>query len=119
MAQPAVRVNLDRTDLLGVPPFWVKASINPPFLWESWIGHFFLAAVLKDNLNHHDLLTKPTEVVDEPPSRLESIADGEDGGTAEARRQRDQTTIRRINELNIERRRKGPRISQNWFLSRN
>ena len=30
MAQPAVPVNEDRTDLIGIPPFWVKASINPP-----------------------------------------------------------------------------------------
>ena len=51
MAQPAVPVNEDRTDLLGIPSFWAKASINPPFLWESWIGQFFLAAGLKDNMN--------------------------------------------------------------------
>ena len=44
MAQSAVPVNEDRTDLLGIPPFWAKASINPPFFWESWIGQFFLAA---------------------------------------------------------------------------
>ena len=30
MAQPAVPVNEDRTDLLGIPPFWAKPSINPP-----------------------------------------------------------------------------------------
>ena len=41
MAQPAVPVNEDRTDLLGIPPFWAKASVNPPFLWESWIGRWF------------------------------------------------------------------------------
>ena len=60
-------MNEDRTDLLGIPPFWAKASINPSFLWQSWIGQFFLAAGLKDNINPHDLLTEPTEVVDEPP----------------------------------------------------
>ena len=110
-----VPVSEDRTDLLGIPPFWAKASINPPFLWESWIGQFFLAAGLKDNINPHDLITEPTEVIDEPPPRPESIADDEDAGAADARRQRDQAAIRRINELNLERRRKGPRISQNWF----
>ena len=31
MAQPAVPVNEDRTDLLGVPPVWAKHSVNPPF----------------------------------------------------------------------------------------
>ena len=67
MARPAVPVNENKTDLLGIP--WVKASINPPFLWESWIGRFFLAAGLKDNINPHDLLIEPTEVIDEPPPR--------------------------------------------------
>ena len=74
-----------------------------------------MAAGLKDNINPHDLLIEPAEVLDEPPPRPETIADGEDAGAAEARRQRDQAAIRRINELNIETRRKGPRISQNWF----
>ena len=33
MAQPAVPVNEDMTDLLGIPPFWAKTSVNPPFIW--------------------------------------------------------------------------------------
>ena len=115
MAQPAVPVNDDWTDLLGISPFRAKASINPPFLWELWIGQFFLAAGLKDNINPHDLLVEPAEVLDEPPPRPETIADGEDAGAADARRQRDQAAVQRVNELNIERKRKGPRISQNWF----
>ena len=73
MAQPAVPVNEDRTDLLGIPPFWAKASINPPFLWESWIGQFFLAAGLKDNINPHDLLVEPAEVLDEPFQDLRQL----------------------------------------------
>ena len=115
MAQPAVPVNEDRTDLLGIPPYWAKASINPPFLWESWIGQIFLAAGLNNKINPHDLLVEPTEVIDEPPPRPESVAEGEDAGAANARRQRDQAAIRRITELNVEMRRRGPRISQNWF----
>ena len=106
MAQPAVPVNEDRTDLLGIPLYWAKASINLPFLWESWIGHVFLATGLKDNIKPHDLLVEPTEVIDEPPPRPESVAEGEDAGAANARRQRDQAAIRRITELNVERRRK-------------
>ena len=74
-----------------------------------------MAAGLKDNINPHDLLIEPAEVLDEPPPRPETIADGEDAGAVKARRQRDQAAIRRINDLNIERKRKGPRISQNWF----
>ena len=46
MAQPAVPVNEDRTDLLGIPPFWAKTSINPPFIWETW-GSFSWPLVSK------------------------------------------------------------------------
>ena len=115
MAQPAVPVNDDRTDLLGIPSFWAKAFINPPFVWESWIGQLFLAAGLKDNINPHDLLIETAEVLDELSPETEIVADGEDARAVEARRQREQAAIRRINELNIERRKKGPRISQNWL----
>ena len=110
-----LKLRQNRTDLLGIPPYWVKTSINPLFLWESWIGQCFLAAGLEDNINLHDLLVEPTEVIDKPPSRPESVAEDEDAGAANARRQRDQAAIRRITELNVERRRKGPRINQNWF----
>ena len=51
MAQPAVPVNEDRTDLLGICPFWAKSSVNPPFIWETWVGQFFLAISLKDNIS--------------------------------------------------------------------
>ena len=74
-----------------------------------------MAAGLKDNINPHDLLIEPAHVLDEPPPRPETVADGEDAGADEARRQRDQAAVRRINELYVERRRKGPRVSQNWF----
>ena len=115
MAQPAVPVNEDRTDLLGIPPFWAKPSINPPFLWESWIGQFFLAVGLKDNINPQDLSVEPAEVIDDPPPKPEAVGNAEDAGEANARALRDQAAVRRITELNVERRRKGPRISQNWF----
>ena len=115
MAQPAVPVNKDRTDLLGTPPFWAKASVNPPFLWESCIGQFFLAAGLKDNINPHNLLAKPTEVIDEPHPKPEAVFNGENAGAANSRILRDQAAIQRVNKPKVERRRKGPRISQNWF----
>ena len=115
MAQPAVPVNEDRTDLLGNPPFWAKPSINPPFLWESWIGRFFLAVGLKDNINPQDLIAEPAEVIDEPPPRTEAVGATEDAAEANARVLKDQAAVRRVNELNIERRRRGPRIGLNWF----
>ena len=66
MAQPAVPVNEDRTDLLGIPPFWARTSVNPPFIWETWVGQFFLAVSLKDNISPGELLVAPAELVDEP-----------------------------------------------------
>ena len=115
MAQPAVPVNEDRTCLLGFPPFWAKPSVNPPFLWECSIGQFFLAVGLNDNINPHDLLVDPAEIIDDPPAKPEAVVTGEDDGEANARVLRDQAAIRRVNELNVERRRKGPIINQNWF----
>ena len=103
MAQPAVPVNEDRTDLLGIPPFWAKPSINLPFLWESWIGQFFLAVGLKDNINPQDLLVEPAEVIDDPPPKREAVGPAEDAGEANARVLRDQAAVRRISELKVER----------------
>ena len=37
VAQPAIPVNEDRTDLLGIPQFWAKTSVNPLFIWETWV----------------------------------------------------------------------------------
>ena len=85
MAQPAVPVNEDRTDLLGIPPFWSKPSVNLPFLWESWIGQCLLAVGLKDNINPHHLLVEPAEIIDDPPPKPEAVVTGEDAGEANAR----------------------------------
>ena len=90
MAQPAVPLSEDRTELLGIPPFWAKPSINPPFLGESWIGQFFLAVGLKDNINSQDLLSEPVEI--EPPPKPETITTGEDAAEANARILRDLVT---------------------------
>ena len=55
------------------------------------------------------------EIIDEPPPKTETITNGGDAADANARILRDQAAVRRVNELNLERRKKGPRISQNWF----
>ena len=73
-------MNEDRTALLVIPPFWAKPSVNPPFLRESWICQFFLAAGLKDNINPHDLLVEPAEIIDDPPPKSEALVTGEDAG---------------------------------------
>ena len=85
MAQPAVPVNEDRIDLLSISPSWAKPYVNPPFLWEPWIGQFFLAVGLKDNINPHDLLVEPAEIIDDPPPKPEAVVTGEDAGEANAR----------------------------------
>ena len=51
MVEPEVFVNEGRADLLSILPFWSKYSVDPPFLWESWIGKFFMAVGLKDTLS--------------------------------------------------------------------
>ena len=66
LAQPAMPVNEDRTDLLRIPPFWAKTSVNPPFIWETWVGQFFLAVSLKGNISPGEVLVAPVELVDEP-----------------------------------------------------
>ena len=68
----------------------ILPSINPPFLWKSWIGQFFLAVGLKDNINPEDLLVEPAEVIDEPPPRAEAVGATENSGEANARIHRDQ-----------------------------
>ena len=35
MAQPAVPISDDTTDLAGLPPFWTKPSLSPPYGWDS------------------------------------------------------------------------------------
>ena len=94
MAQPAVPVNEDRTDLLGIPPFWAKPSVTPPFLWEPWIGQFFLAVGLKDKINPHDLLAEPAGIIDDPHPKSEAVVTGEDAAEANARVLRDQAAVR-------------------------
>ena len=70
MAQPAVSVGEDRTDLIGVPAFWPKPTTEPLFTWESWIGQFFLAVNLREHCNANILLSEPAEVFDDPPPVL-------------------------------------------------
>ena len=51
-----------------------------------------------------------------PPRKSEAVGPGDDAEEAKARVLRDQAAVRRVTELNVERRRKGIRISQNWFF---
>ena len=114
MAQPAVPVNEDRDDLLGIPPFWAKTSVNSPFIWETWVRQFFLAVSLKDNVSPGEVLVAPTELVDEPHyPKPEAPGIDENAGDVANRTLRIAAANRRIDEYNQERRRKGPRIGHN------
>ena len=114
MAQPAVPVNEDRTDLLGIPPFGARTSVNPPFIWETWVGQFFLAVSLKDNISPGELLVAPAELVDEPYPKPEAPSAEENAADVADRNLRIAAANRRIDEYNQERRWKGPRIGHNW-----
>ena len=114
MAQPAVPVKEDRTDLLGIPPFWAKISVNPPFIWETWVGQFFLAVSLKDKISPGEGLVAPAELVDEPYPKSEAPGIDENAADVTSRNLRVAAANRRIDEYNQERRRKGPRIGHNW-----
>ena len=67
MAQPAVHILDDITDLAGLPPFWTKPLLSPPYGWDSWFGQFSLALGLKKNFNVSDLVVEPGDVHDDPP----------------------------------------------------
>ena len=114
MAQPAVPVNENRTDLLGIPPFWAKTSVNPSFIWETWVGQFFLAVSLKDNISPGEVLVAPAELVDEPYPKPEAPGIDENAADIAIRNLRIAAANRRIDEYNQERRSKGPRIGHNW-----
>ena len=116
MAQPAVSSSEDRTELLGVPSFWGKPSAEPAYPWEVWIGQFFLAVSLKENCDRNILLTDPAEVHDDPPPRPEQIPNSETAEEADSRTARSEAAIRRTNEANEERRKKGPKLSLNVYF---
>ena len=114
MAQPVVPVNEDRTDLLGIPPFWARTSVNPPFIWETWVGQFLLAVSLKDNISPGELLVAPSELVAEPYPKPEAPSTDEKAADVANRNLRIAAANRRIDEYNQERSSKGPRIGHNW-----
>ena len=74
----------------------------------------FLAVSLKDNISPGELLVAPAELVDEPYPKPEAPSADENAADAANRNLRIAAANRRIDEYNQERRRKGPRIGNNW-----
>ena len=65
MAQPAVSVVDDRTDVLGVPIFWPKPTSGPPSSWDSWIGQLNSSITSRENCDPRELLKTPEAVHDD------------------------------------------------------
>ena len=115
MAQPAVSTSEDRTDLLGVPVFWHKPTVDPPCSWDSWIGQFNLAITLRERCDPRELLKVPGIVHDDPVPKPEAVGVDEDAAAIANRIARNDAAVRRVTEMNEERRAKGPRVAPGLF----
>ena len=115
MAQPAVLNHDESSDLLGVPNFWPRPTPEPPFNWDTWIGQFFLATTLREHCDPNVLLSEPAENFDDPPPKAEREGESESVTLAENRIKRDQAEVRKTNEQNADRRKKGPKIGPNIY----
>ena len=111
MAQLAVPFSDDRTDLLGVPVFWYKLTADPPSSWDSWIGQFNLAITLRERCDPRELLKPPGVVHDDPIPKLEDMGLDEDAAAIANRIARNEAAVRRVAEMNEERRAKSPRVA--------
>ena len=65
-----------------------------------------------------DILVEPGAVHDDPPPRPETRTDPETQPEADDRLRRDAAAKRRVDEANVERRKKGPPIGMNWFFTK-
>ena len=115
MAQPAGLNHDDYSDSLGVPTFWSRPTPEPPFNWNSWIGQFFLAITLRERCDPNVLLSDPAEVFDDPSPKAENVGESESATDAESRIKLDQAEVRKTNEQNADRRKKGSKIEPNIY----
>ena len=116
MAQPAVPVSDDRTDLLGVPVFWHKPTADPPTSWDSWIGQFNLAITLRERCDPRELLKTPGVVHDDRIPKPEAVGIDEDAVAIANHIARNYAAARRVAEMNEERRAKGPRVAPGVYF---
>ena len=110
-AQPAIPVSDDRTDLLRVTVFWHKPTADPPSSWDSWIGQFSLAITLREICDPRELLKPPGVVRNDPVPKPEAVGMDEDAAAIANRIARNEAAVRRVAEMNEERRIKGPRVA--------
>ena len=103
MAQPAVHVNEERADLLGMPPFRANFSVNPPTLVRDvdWAVHLG-CGTQKKTFIPNDVFADPAAIVDQPPPKPETSAATEDAVARDARVLRSQAVVRMTEEWNAE-----------------
>ena len=99
----------------GITPFWPKNKINPPLEWELWADQFFLTSDLKERCASRTLLQPPNPVIEEPLPQPEVPWSSETTEQEGQRMLRDDANRKKIEALNAEARRKGPRVAHNVF----
>ena len=82
---------------------------------KVWIGLSFLAINLREKCDPKYLLADPAEVFDDPPPRPKKFPEARNETERNNRVTRDQAEIRKVNEINIERTKKVPKLGQNIF----
>ena len=106
----------DRNEnLSGIPVFWATASIAPPVEWSIWLDSFFLASDLKEGCQTRLLLLEPTAVTHEPLPKPEPPTDGENTAARSEREARNAANRAKIEAINREIDRKGPRLSHKCY----
>ena len=117
MAQSATHSNDKSDSLTGVVPYWQKPSISAPYKWEDWLQNFFLVADLKERCMTKVLLKDPEPVIIEPHPKPEKAPEtGETPEESSARNSRNAAAILKVDALNAEARRKGPKVGHGCYF---
>ena len=116
MAQSSKNLRENTDSLTGTHPFWQYTAASAPNNWDEWLEHFFLVADLKEKCNTRVLLNNPDTVVTEPYPKPETAQNGETGEERNARESRNAALILKIDAMNAEARRKGPKIGHGAYF---
>ena len=92
-----------RTDM-GIPVFWTTGNSDPPWNFKIWPDQFFMAVIVKGNVNSEIILKDPKPVIEEPEPRPKTPRMGEDAVATVAREPRDRSANYRVASENAERR---------------
>ena len=119
MAQSAHSTNEKSDSLTGISPFWQRPSACAPNKWEDWLKNFFLIADLKEKCQTRALLKEPDAVMIEPYPKPEKAPDSGSELPQEkaARENRNAAQVLKVDAINQEARRKGPKIGHGAFYN--